>query len=170
MVALTSCDSLPQWVEQLPDLPSTKAPPLPSTPTQSPETAEIEAQIQQQINAIRQEQGLTPLQPNDRLAEVARRYSQRMAEQEFFSHTAPEGDTPDQRVRSAGIVYVLVGENLFKGTNVPQPVEAAVEGWMDSPGHRQNILRSGYRETGIGVWRQGETYYVTQLFLRSLSF
>jgi len=41
-----------------------------------------------------------------------------------------------------------------------------VQGWMDSPGHRENILRPEYRETGIGVWRTGNTYYFTQLFMR----
>jgi uncharacterized protein YkwD len=174
-LTITSCEPLSRWVEQLPDLPipdlpTTEAPQVPATPAQSPETAEIEAQVQQRINEIRLEQGLTDLQQNEKLAEVARRYSQRMAEQEFFSHTSPDGDTPAQRVQSAGIRYLLVGENLFKSTNVPQPVDAAVEGWMESPGHRENILRSEYRETGIGVWREGSSYYITQLFLRSFSF
>lgn len=169
----TSCDALPQWTErlpeiQLPDIQSgADSSASPSTPVQSPKTAQIEVQIRQRINEIRQEQGLGELQANEKLAEVARRYSQQMAEQDFFSHTSPTGETPAQRVRSAGIGYRLVGENLFKSTNIPQPVSAAVEGWMDSPGHRENILRSQYRETGIGVWQDGETYYVTQLFLRS---
>lgn len=171
-LTITSCEPLVRWVERLPDLPlpTTESPPVPPAPAQSPETAEIETQIQQRINAIRLEQGLTDLQQNERLAEVARRYSQRMAEQNFFSHTSPDGDTPAQRVQSAGIRYWLVGENLFRSTNIPQPVDAAVEGWMESPGHRENILRSEYRETGIGVWRQGSDYYITQLFLRSFSF
>ncbi len=167
-----SCEAIPpewtEWSERLPILqPSIDSPTRPSFPVQSPQTAQMEEQIRQRINEIRQEQGLTELQANAKLAEVARRYSQQMAEQDFFSHTSPTGDTPAQRVQAAGIMYRMVGENLFKSTNIPQPVNAAVEGWMDSPGHRENILRSQYRETGIGVWRDGETYYVTQLFLRS---
>lgn len=178
-----SCDTLPpEWKERLPDvqLPEVQLPEIqlpeikpsadsasPSSPVQSPQTAEMEEQIRQRINEIRQKEGLTELQPNPKLAEVARRYSQQMAEQDFFSHTSPAGDTPAQRVQAAGITYIVVGENLFTSTNIPQPVNAAVKGWMDSPGHRENILRSQYRETGIGVWRDGETYYVTQLFLRS---
>jgi len=166
-----SCDLPSQWVERLPELqPRADAPVSPSTPVQSPQTAQMEEQIRQRINEIRQTQGLAELQANEKLAEVARRYSQQMAEQDFFSHTGSSGDTPAQRVRSAGIVYNMVGENLFKSTNIPQPVGAAVEGWMDSPGHRENILRSQYRETGVGVWQDGETYYVTQLFLRSFGF
>lgn len=179
----TGCDALPPDLrERLPDvqlpevqLPEIKLPEIqpsddsasPSFPVQSPQTAEMEEQIRQRINEIRQQEGLTELQPNPKLAEVARRYSQQMAEQDFFSHTSPAGDTPAQRVETAGITYMVVGENLFTSTNIPQPVNAAVEGWMDSPGHRENILRPQYRETGIGVWRDGETYYVTQLFLRS---
>lgn len=52
------------------------------------------------------------------------------------------------------------------GTNLPQPVGDAVQGWMESQGHRENILRPEFRETGIGVWRTGNTYYFTQLFMQ----
>lgn len=91
-----------------------------------------------------------------------------MAEQNFFAHVGPQGDTLTDRVKSADIFYLMVGENLFTSTNIPQPVPAAVEGWMNSPGHRENILRPEYRETGIGVWKVGNTYYFTQLFMRAL--
>ena len=89
-----------------------------------------------------------------------------MAAQNFFSHTGADGSTLDKRVDAGGISYWVVGENLFTSTNIPQPVPAAVEGWMKSPGHRENILRPVFRETGVGVWRTGNTYYITQLFLR----
>jgi uncharacterized protein YkwD len=127
----------------------------------------MEEEIRQRINQIRHQRGLSQLQRHDRLEQVARSYSQRMAEENFFSHTSPSGDSMVQRVQSAGIFYFVLGENLFKGTNLPEPVSVAVKGWMDSPGHRANILRSEYRETGIGIWRSGNTYYFTQLFLRS---
>lgn len=144
------------------------APPTASTPTQSDAVGQMEAQVRSQINQIRQAQGLRPLTQNDRLAQVARAYSHRMAEEHFFAHTSPSGDTMVERVQGAGIFYLMLGENLFTSTNLPQPATAAVEGWMNSPGHRANILRPEYRETGIGVWRVGNTYYFTQLFLRSL--
>jgi uncharacterized protein YkwD len=128
----------------------------------------MEAQTRDRINAIRQQQRLQPLRQNDKLAQVARNYSRRMAEQNFFAHTSPQGDTTVDRVRSAGIFYFEIGENLFMCTNFPQPVPAAVTGWMNSPGHRENILRPEYRETGVGVWRRGNTYYFTQLFLRAV--
>jgi uncharacterized protein YkwD len=106
------------------------------------------------------------LKPNDRLAAVARRYSRQMAEKNFFSHTSTDGSTLVDRVRRGQIFYHVVGENLFKGTNIPQPAQNAVEGWLNSPGHRENILRPVFAETGIGVWKQKNTYYITQLFLR----
>lgn len=124
--------------------------------------------MREQINRIRQQRGLTTLRNNEKLARVARTYSRRMAEEDFFAHVGPKGDTLSDRVKSAGIFYLIVGENLFTSTNIPQPVPAAVDGWMKSPGHRENILRSEFRETGIGVWREGNTYYFTQLFMRSL--
>lgn len=170
-LTVASCEPLLPWVEQLPQIqPGSAASQASATPVQSAETAEIELQIQQQINEIRRNQGLSELRQNYKLADLARRYSQQMAEQGFFSHTSPAGETLVQRVRSTGIIYWHVGENLFKSTNIPQPTDVAVKGWMDSPGHRRNILRPEYRETGVGVWRDGNTYYVTQLFLRSFSF
>jgi uncharacterized protein YkwD len=89
-----------------------------------------------------------------------------MAEKKFFSHTGADGSTLADRVRAGGISYWVVGENLYTSTNIPRPVPSAIEGWMNSPGHRENILRSVYAETGVGVWRIGNTYYITQLFLR----
>ncbi len=156
-------DFLPQLLGQdVPDKPQT-----PRAPVQSPAIARDEAEVRQRINEIRQERGLNQLRDNFMLAQVARNYSQKMARKNFFSHTSPDGDTPAQRVRSAGIFYLVMGENLFKSTNVPKPVPLAVEGWMDSPGHRENILHPEYTQTGVGIWREGNTYYITQLFMRS---
>lgn len=139
---------------------------LPQLAPQSTSTTQMETQVRQQINVIRQKNGLNSLKHNEKLAQVARQYSQKMATQKFFSHTSPQGDTMVQRVRSAGIFYWMLGENLFMGTHLPQPVGDAVQGWMESPGHRENILRPEFRETGIGVWRKGNTYYFTQLFMQ----
>lgn len=169
VVWLTGCEAIQQLPDHLPSLlpRQARSPQKRPFPAQSATTADMEAQVRQQINAIRQQQGLGQLRHHEPLAQVARNYSRRMAEQRFFAHTSPQGDTMVQRVKSAGIVYLMLGENLFTSTNIPQPVPAAVNGWMNSPGHRANILRSEYQETGIGIWRQGNTYYFTQLFLRS---
>jgi uncharacterized protein YkwD len=129
----------------------------------------MEAAVRQRINEIRQKNELNSLENNERLAQVARNYSQQMARDNFFSHTGSDGSTLSQRVRAGGISYWVVGENLFKSTNAPEPVPLAVKGWMNSPGHRENILRPVFTQTGIGVWRQGNTYYITQLFMRPQS-
>ncbi len=170
VLIVSACDSINPFPSSLPLLNTrSSSQPTPGDTAQSSATAQMETQVRQRINEIRQKQGLSQLQHNEKLAQVARNYSQQMAEKNFFSHTSPDGSTMVQRVKSAGIIfYLMLGENLFTSTNVPQPVPSAVQGWMDSPGHRENILRAEYRETGIGVWRKGNTYYITQLFMRSL--
>ncbi|GJD18147.1 Allergen V5/Tpx-1 related [Rivularia sp. IAM M-261] len=156
-------------IEYLPPLPKVEVPsekPQTTLSPQSANTAKIEAAIRLSINQVRQKDKLQPLKNNERLAEVARKYSKKMAEKNFFSHTGIDGSTLASRVEASGIIYWLVGENLFKGTNLNEPVSIAVEGWLESPGHRANILRPPFNETGVGVWRIKNTYYITQLFLR----
>ena len=126
----------------------------------------METQIRQQINAVRQSHGLGPLQPNNSLAQVARNHSQQMASRGFFDHTDHRGEGAFERVQSAGIPFRLVAENLFMSENAPQPVALAVKGWMNSPGHRANILRAGLTHTGVGIFKKGDTYYFTQLFIQ----
>lgn len=132
-----------------------------STPTEAMEEA-----IRQRIDAIRVEQGLPSLAADKELARLAREYSRRMAEESFFSHTDPSGRSLVDRLQEAGIPYRAAGENIFRSFNVPDPVQAAVEGWLRSPGHRANILGPQFRSTGIGIWRQGEHLFFTQIFLR----
>lgn len=160
----TGCERV---IEYLPPLPRIQVPSnQPQQPPQSAKTAQMEAAVRQGVNQVRQKNGLQPLQNNEKLAQVARKYSRLMAEKKFFSHTAPDGSTMIERVHGAGITYWMVGENLFKCQNVPQPVPASIEGWMKSPGHRANILRPVFTETGVGVWQVDNSYYITQLFLR----
>ena len=168
LLTLSSCDFVNEILQEYSLSPGQSSQPEP-LPSQSPSTATMETQVIEQINQIRLQKGLSELRFNEKLTVVARRYSKEMAEKNFFSHNSPEGDTVVERVRAEGVYYIMVGENLFKGTNLPQPVSIAVNGWMNSPGHRANILRPEYRETGVGVWRIGNTYYMTQLFLRSMT-
>ena len=86
----------------------------------------------------------------------------------FYSHTGLRGDSPRQRVEAAGMRAYLVGENLMmcpctRGSR--HPVTTSVRTWMRSAGHRRNILLSEMRETGVGIWRRGRTYFLTQLFI-----
>lgn len=166
---LVGCESVTELLPALPEewrVPANK-PQTPPLAPQSASTDEMETQVRQEINAVREKQGLKPLENQEKLAEVARQYSRKMAKENFFAHVSPDGTTPAKRVSSAGIFYWVVGENLFKITNASKPVPYAIKGWMESPGHRENLLRPEYTETGVGVWREGNTYYMTQLFMRS---
>lgn len=173
-LALAACElpALEQLIERIPPVTRIGREPPPAlvndASAQSASTAEMEAVVYDRINEIRQQEGLNTLQPNGALGEVARQYSQRMAEEDFFDHISPTGDAPAERVSEANILYSVVGENLFTSTNAPDPASLAVQSWMDSPGHRANIVRSSFTETGIGVWQRDSTFYFTQLFMRPL--
>jgi uncharacterized protein YkwD len=129
--------------------------------------AEIEDELVVRTNAIRRDDGVPPLVVDPTLARLAREHSCRMARQDFFSHTEPaEGDLPS-RLRAAGTPFEMVGENIAQTSDTDQPLEAAIQGWMQSPGHRANILQPGFTRTGAGVCRSGPAYFFTQIFLRS---
>lgn len=122
--------------------------------------------IYAEVNDIRQSSGLQPLRWNGNVANVARQHSQNMANNNFFSHADPQGNTALERLLNAGVRFNLVAENLALNDYAPDPVAIAIKGWLDSPGHRQNMLRVEVTDTGVGVVRQGEEYFFTQLFIR----
>ncbi|HXG92606.1 MAG TPA: CAP domain-containing protein [Blastocatellia bacterium] len=127
----------------------------------------LEQQCLNEVNRVREAHGLAPLEFSERLLEVARDYSRRMAEENFFSHTDPEGNTVRQRVDRANIRWRMIGENLAYSKGYISPVAASMTGWMDSPGHRRNILDPNYRLSAIGAWVSANgTVYFTEIFLR----
>jgi uncharacterized protein YkwD len=90
-----------------------------------------------------------------------------MAEENFFSHSDPDGLTVRERVDGADIKWQMVGENLAYSNGYVNPVAASLHGWMDSPGHRRNILDPGFSLTAIGVWiKEDGTVYFTEIFLK----
>lgn len=99
-------------------------------------------------NAERARVGLAPLTLNSSLATAAQTHSQNMASQDFFSHTGLDGSSPTDRARIAGYSGGA-SENIGVGYT---SAEAAVNGWMNSPGHRENILNPDYRSIGIGYY------------------
>lgn len=125
----------------------------------------IEQRIFQAINQVRQENKLPPLIWSAKIAEASRSHSLRMATKRFFSHEDPQFGGPGNRLSAAGIDWRLCGENIFEEYGQADPVRAAVRGWMQSPGHRKNILTRGFTHTGIGVamGRDG-LYAITQMF------
>jgi uncharacterized protein YkwD len=120
-------------------------------------------QVIEQVNAIRQDNGLGTLVKNDMLTQACEAYAARMAERGFFSHTDPDtGSLPWDRADEVGYEYLLIAENLAAGQ---ASVGQIVNGWMNSPGHRLNILLPGISETGAAVYNGGPLgAYWVQMF------
>jgi uncharacterized protein YkwD len=106
-------------------------------------------------NQIRAERGLPTLRTNKRLRKAAVGHSRDMVANDYFEHTTPSGATMVDRILRAHYVRAdrgwSLGENLAWGTGSYATPRGAVDAWMNSEGHRENILRRAYREVGIGV-------------------
>jgi len=127
----------------------------------------LEEQCLGEVNRVRKANNLVPLEFSGELLEVARDYSRRMAEENFFSHNDPEGRTVRERVGHANIRWRMVGENLAYSNGYINPVAASMSGWMESPGHRRNILDPDWRQTAIGAWISANgTVYFTEIFIK----
>jgi uncharacterized protein YkwD len=107
------------------------------------------------LNAERSRHGLRPLRANQKLAKAARGHAKDMAKHNYFDHNSRSGATFVDRIRNAGYLAGAhswtVGENLAWGAGSRATPSAIVQAWMDSPGHRANILNGAYREIGLGV-------------------
>jgi uncharacterized protein YkwD len=103
------------------------------------------------VNAQRARHSLQPLSENLLLQRAAELHSLDMAARDFFEHQNPDGVQPDARIVRQGYPPILVGENLAWGETAKSAPAAIVELWMNSPGHRRNILEPQYREIGIGM-------------------
>lgn len=136
--------------------------PAEDTGSESADTvAAYEQEVFDLVNQIREENGLEPFVYNETLAETARAHSQDMIDRDFFDHYNPDGKSPFDRMRDNGLSYSMAAENIAVG--YPSP-EAVVEGWMNSEGHRANIL-GGCEELGVGLALGGSYgYYWTQCF------
>jgi uncharacterized protein YkwD len=106
-------------------------------------------------NQIRAENGLPRLRENKRLRKAAVGHSRNMVAKRFFEHTTPSGVTMVDRILKARYVREdqgwMLGENLAWGTGSYATPRGAVRAWMESPGHRANILKRGYRDMGVGL-------------------
>ena len=116
---------------------------------------EIRAAIVCLHNQVRAQRGLPALRENKRLRKAALGHSRDMVEDRYFEHTTPKGVTMVDRILSARYVRDdegwTLGENLVWGTGSFGTPRGAVDAWMDSPGHRANLLRRAFREMGVGV-------------------
>ena len=127
---------------------------------------EVDAEAERQLVALANEEraarGLAPLELDPRLVPVARAHSTEMFRQRYFSHTSAATGSPFDRITAAGIGYTRAGENLAYARSVA----TAHRGLMESPGHRENILRPEFTRIGVGVISAGPYGRMfTQLFL-----
>ncbi len=129
-------------------------------PTVDASVTEYEQEVIRLVNEIRAQNGLKALTYNWELGRVARYKSQDMKDNRYFSHTSPVYGSPFQMMKSFGISYRSAGENIARGQKTPQ---AVVNAWMNSSGHRANILNASFTELGVGYVAGGN--YWTQMFI-----
>lgn len=127
-------------------------------------TKSVEAEVVRLCNVERAKNGLRPLTANWQLARVARYKSADMRDKNYFSHTSPTYGSPFDMMKSFNVQYSSAGENIAAGQTTAQ---AVVTSWMNSPGHRQNILSADFTQIGVGYATGGSyRYYWTQMFIR----
>lgn len=126
----------------------------------------MEAEIVRLINKVRADHGLVQLQVSQSLTDIARTRTNDMLAKNYFSHHAPDGSTFFNILRNCNISYMNGGENLGNATpaNCGSP-GAFLNAWLNSPSHRDNMLRSHYRMVGIGISDSGGRRVVTTIFL-----
>ncbi|WP_346235801.1 CAP domain-containing protein [Lysinibacillus telephonicus] len=127
----------------------------------SQSVSEFEKQVVDLTNAERAKAGLKPLQISNPLMNVAQAKSEDMAKNNYFSHTSPTYGSPFDQIKAAGISYRSAGENIAQGQRTPEEV---VQAWMNSEGHRANILNGNYTHIGVGYVADGN--YWTQQFIQ----
>ncbi|MEU3989671.1 CAP domain-containing protein [Streptomyces platensis] len=110
--------------------------------------AQFAQKIVELVNAQRAQHGCGPLTVDARIQRAAQAHSDDMAARNFYDHNTPEGVDPGTRMTKAGYPWGSWAENIFKS---PKDPATAMEGWMKSPGHRDNILNCSYKTTGVGV-------------------
>ena len=155
-----------QKPESTPSTPSTTPEQKPeSTPEQKPSTdfSSYQQQVLDLVNAERTKRGISALTLDSNLSSVATKKSQDMVNKNYFDHTSPTYGSPFDMMKQFGISYRTAGENIAKGQKTPQEVVTA---WMNSEGHRKNILNPNFTNLGVGIAKDSKgTTYWTQMFI-----
>ncbi|GAB6159203.1 hypothetical protein JCM39194_24030 [Desulfotomaculum varum] len=170
----------PEEQTQQPSMPSpapAETPQQPQQPQEQPQQPaeqpqqnasfmnELQQQVVELVNSERAKYGLQPLKAKQDLTEVAMLKAQDMYKNKYFSHTSPTYGSPFDMMKKYGIYYTAAGENIAMGQRTAAQV---MQDWMNSPGHRANILNSNYNEIGVGVYQSytGYGYIWVQEFAR----
>lgn len=123
-----------------------------------------EREVVRLVNVERQKRGLPVLKMNWEVSRVARYKSTDMRDKNYFSHTSPTYGSPFSMLQAFGISFQAAGENIAAGQVSPQ---AVMTSWMNSSGHRQNILNPLYTQIGVGLAQGGSyRFYWTQMFIK----
>ncbi|MFJ8631942.1 sigma-70 family RNA polymerase sigma factor [Streptomyces sp. NPDC093568] len=142
--------------------PSTRPTRTPSS-TPQPQSAPTDTigQVVALVNKERANAGCGPLAEDALLNKAAQGHSEDMAARDFFDHTNPDGADPGQRITAAGYRWSTYGENIAMGQQTP---ESVMESWMNSPGHRANILNCSFKDIGVGIHDGAGGPWWTQAF------
>ncbi|MCD7035441.1 CAP domain-containing protein [Metabacillus sp. GX 13764] len=128
--------------------------------SQAKSLSEFEKKVVDLTNAEREKQGLKPLQADEKLSQVARAKSEDMQKNNYFDHQSPTYGSPFDMMKKFGVTYQSAGENIAMGQQTPEEV---VQAWMNSEGHRKNILNPDFTHIGVGYVKDGN--YWTQEFI-----
>ncbi|MFF2857619.1 MULTISPECIES: CAP domain-containing protein [unclassified Peribacillus] len=137
--------------------------PATNTTVNREESQSVEQQVLSLVNEERLKRGLPSLKMDTSISHVAILKSEDMRDSNYFNHTSPRYGSPFEMMKSFGISYKYAGENIAAG----QPsADAVMKSWMNSPGHKANILNKNYTHIGIGHVTGGKyTHYWTQQFI-----
>lgn len=152
-------------VAPAPVTPAAPVSPVPAPAMSAASALEIRALAL--INAERAKKGLKPLVLDSLLLQAARMHSQNMATRDFFNHVSPDGKTANERLKVLGLHgWKAMGENIAYNMGYEDPVAFAVEKWMESPLHRQNMLSPMWTSSAIGIATAADgRIFFTELFL-----
>lgn len=129
-------------------------------PENDSDVTNYEKEVIRLVNEARAKNGLSALTENWELSRVARYKSQDMKDNNYFSHTSPTYGSPFNMMKNFGISYKSAAENIAKGQQTPQ---AVVNAWLNSSGHRANIMNPSFTQIGVGYVKSGN--YWTQMFI-----
>ena len=131
--------------------------------TNNTDFSAYQQQVLNLVNIERTKRGLSPLTFDSNLSNVATKKSQDMVDKKYFDHTSPTYGSPFDMMNRFGVSYQAAGENIAKGQKTPEEV---MNSWMNSSGHRANILSSNFTKLGIGIAKDSNgTLYWTQMFV-----
>jgi uncharacterized YkwD family protein len=143
-----------------PSKPAAQKPASSQTPSTSATMSAFELKVIDLTNAERAKQGLKPLKADDSLGKVARIKAQDMTDEHYFDHTSPKYGSPFDMMKKFGISFSSAAENIAQGQKTPEEV---VNAWMNSAGHRANIMNPSL--TNIGVGFDSRTNSWSQMFI-----